>query len=170
MGRTKKMTSIQCDVSEPDLKSLKSCVSSRTSKVEHFKLQKYASKIWKSLTIRDHSSVCLNIHIIILYFMRVTEWCLRYRSVQSVQSAIFLSKSYCSAMPYSRLTSFTSAIWHMAYSEPSSCIAFYRAAVCRRSFLRQRCPSVRLSVCPSVRYTRELWQNERKFRRDSYTT
>ena len=26
---------------------------------------------------------------------------------------------------------------------------FYRAAVCRRSFLRQRCPSVFLSVCPS---------------------
>ena len=29
--------------------------------------------------------------------------------------------------------------------------------------------SVRLSVCPSVRHTCELWQNERKFRRDSYT-
>ena len=51
--------------------------------------------------------------------------------------------------------------------------SFYRAAVCRRSFLRQRCLSVRLSVCLSVslsvRHTRELWQNERKFHRDSYT-
>jgi len=29
--------------------------------------------------------------------------------------------------------------------------------------------SVRPSVCLYVFHTRELWQNERKFRRDSYT-
>ena len=33
-----------------------------------------------------------------------------------------------------------------------SVLTFYRAAVCRRSFLRQR--------CPSVHHTRELWQNK----------
>ena len=30
-------------------------------------------------------------------------------------------------------------------------------------------PIAKVSVRPSVRHTRELWQNERKFRRDSYT-
>jgi len=30
-------------------------------------------------------------------------------------------------------------------------------------------PSVRLSVCPSVRHTRELWQNGRKICPDLYT-
>jgi len=34
----------------------------------------------------------------------------------------------------------------------------------------ERCPSVRLSVCPPVCQTRGLWQNGRKICPDFYTT
>ena len=45
-----------------------------------------------------------------------------------------------------------------------------RCIYATRSFLGKGvCLSVCPSVRPSVRHTRELWQNERKFRRDSYT-
>ena len=49
----------------------------------------------------------------------------------------------------------------------SSEVDFYRASYMQGglSYGKGVCPSVRLSV----RHTRDLWQNERKFRQDSYT-
>ena len=54
----------------------------------------------------------------------------------------------------------------MVFSKIDYCllkIDFYRAAYMQGGL------SYGKGVCPSVRHTRELWQNERKFRRDSYT-
>jgi len=48
-------------------------------------------------------------------------------------------------------------------------IRFYRAAWNADAVYAMRIPSVRLSVRPSVRHTRELWQNGRKICPDLYT-
>jgi len=49
-----------------------------------------------------------------------------------------------------------------------SLILLPRCMQCRRG-LAMRILSVRLSVCPSVRHTRGLWQNGRKICPDLYT-
>jgi len=51
-------------------------------------------------------------------------------------------------------------------------VVFTALHICRAVFPTAKMSvrlSVCLSVCPSVHRTRELWQNERKFRRDAYT-
>ena len=65
------------------------------------------------------------------------------------------------------------ALWTMlisVFSPLFNCTCFYRAACNADAVLWwEFCPSVRLSVCPSVCHTRVLWQNGRKICPDLYT-